>query len=214
MNFADKGLRLLKMGDERCMMLFGLTGSEAVAHTTLKQIRHITGQYHGFLEKSFIGKMWYDSRFTTPYLRNNLWECGYALDTLETVFPWSQVADVKDQVEHALFTGLESENEQLIVFSHLSHMYTDGASLYVTYLFRRTADADQTLERWKKLKRAASEVIVKNGGTISHQHGVGVDHRPYLPLEKGELGMLSMQNFYQTFDPDKLMNPGKLYEER
>ncbi len=213
-NFADKGLRLLKMGDERCMMLFGLTGSEAVARTTLKQIRHITGQHHGFLEKSFIGKMWYDSRFTTPYLRNNLWECGYALDTLETVFPWSQVADVKDEIEHALFTGLESVNEKLIVFSHLSHMYTDGASLYVTYLFRRTADADQTLERWKKLKKAASEVIVKNGGTISHQHGVGIDHRPYLPLEKGELGMRSMQNFYQTFDPDKLMNPGKLYEER
>lgn len=213
-NFADKGLRLLKMGDERCMMLFGLTGLEAVARNTLQQIRHITSQHHGFLEKSFIGKMWYDSRFTTPYLRNNLWECGYALDTLETVFPWSQVAAVKDEIEHALFTGLEAENEKLIVFSHLSHMYTDGASLYVTYLFRRTADADETLEHWKKLKKAASEVIVKNGGTISHQHGVGVDHRPYLPLEKGELGMLSMQNFYQTYDPERIMNPGKLYEER
>jgi alkyldihydroxyacetonephosphate synthase len=84
----------------------------------------------------------------------------------------------------------------------------------VTYLFRRTADPQQTLERWKKLKKAASEVIVKHHGTISHQHGVGVDHRPYLPSEKGELGMQAMQNFYRTFDPQGLMNPDKLYLER
>jgi alkyldihydroxyacetonephosphate synthase len=93
-------------------------------------------------------------------------------------------------------------------------MYTDGASLYVTYLFRRTADAEQTLQRWKKLKKAASEVIVSHHGTISHQHGVGVDHRPYLPLEKGDLGMQSMQNFYSTFDPSGFMNPDKLYQDR
>ncbi|HOJ00774.1 MAG TPA: FAD-binding oxidoreductase [Anaerolineaceae bacterium] len=208
---ADQGLRLIGMGEERCMMLFGITGSPVVARTTLHQVQHIARKHHGFTEKRFIGKLWFDSRFTTPYLRNNLWECGFALDTLESVFPWSRVAAVKDEVEAALFNGLQDENERLIVFSHLSHMYTDGASLYVTYLFRRTDNADQTLERWKKLKQAASDVIVKNHGTISHQHGVGIDHRPYLPLEKGALGMRSIQNFYRTFDPDGIMNPGKLY---
>ncbi len=212
-NLADKGLRLIGMGEERCMMLFGITSSAAGARATLHQVHHIASQHHGFLEKSFVGKLWFDSRFTTPYLRNNLWECGYALDTLESVFPWSKVATVKDEIESALFNGLQNENERLIVFSHLSHMYTDGASLYVTYLFRRTADADQTLGRWKKLKKAASEVIVKNHGTISHQHGVGVDHRPYLPLEKGTLGMQSIRNFYRTFDPSGCMNPGKLYKD-
>ncbi len=211
-NLADKGLRLLGKGDERCMMLFGITGSSAEARSTLRQAQHIAHQHHGFLEKSFIGKMWFDSRFTTPYLRNNLWESGFALDTLETVFPWSKVSQVKDEIEAALFNGLAKENEQLIVFSHLSHMYTDGASLYVTYLFRRTKDADQTLERWKKLKTAASEVIVRNHGTISHQHGVGIDHRPYLPQEKGKLGMKAIQNFYRTFDPSGIMNPDKLYK--
>ncbi len=212
-NLADKGLRLIGMGKERCMMLFGITGTPAGARATLHQVQHIAHQHHGFMEKSYVGKMWFDSRFTTPYLRNNLWESGYAMDTLESVFPWSKIAAVKDEVESALFNGLQDENERLIVFSHLSHMYTDGASLYVTYLFRRTADADQTLERWKKLKKAASEVIVKNHGTISHQHGVGTDHRPYLPLEKGVLGMQSIRNFYSTFDPAGFMNPGKLYKD-
>ena len=212
-NLADKGLRLIGMGEERCMMLFGITGLASGAKSTLRQVQHITRRHHGFVDKNYVGKMWYDSRFTTPYLRNNLWECGYALDTLESVFPWSNVADVKDEVENALFNGLQYENEKLIVFSHLSHMYTDGASLYVTYLFRRTADPQQTLERWKKLKKAASEVIVKHHGTISHQHGVGIDHRPYLKSEKGELGMQAMQSFYRTFDPQGLMNSGKLYLE-
>lgn len=212
--FADSGLRLIGIGEERCMMLFGITGLAPIARNTLRQAYAIARKHKGFLERSFIGKLWYKSRFTTPYLRNNLWECGYGLDTLETVFPWSKVAEVKDEVEEALFTGLEAENEKLIVFSHLSHMYTDGASLYVTYLFRRTADAEETLERWKKLKAAASQVIVKHGGTISHQHGVGVDHRPYLPSEKGELGMESMRAFYEACDPNHIMNPGKLYKDR
>jgi alkyldihydroxyacetonephosphate synthase len=85
-NLADKGLRLIGMGEERCMMLFGITGLASGARSTLRQVQHIARQHHGFVEKWYIGKMWYDSRFTTPYLRNNLWECGYALDTLESVF--------------------------------------------------------------------------------------------------------------------------------
>ncbi len=94
-------------------------------------------------------------------------------------------------------------------------MYTDGCQFIMSpYLFRRShADADQTLERWKKLKKAASEVIVRNHGTISHQHGVGIDHRPYLPIEKGALGMEGMRNFYSTLDPTGIMNPGKLYTD-
>jgi alkyldihydroxyacetonephosphate synthase len=53
-------------------------------------------------------------------------------------------------------------------------------------------------------------VIVKHGGTISHQHGVGVDHTPYLAAEKGKLGMELIQTICSSLDPDGIMNPGKL----
>jgi alkyldihydroxyacetonephosphate synthase len=55
-----------------------------------------------------------------------------------------------------------------------------------------------------------SEAIVLSGGTISHQHGVGADHSPYLPAEKGALGIAAIRGLMRTFDPHGRMNPGKL----
>ena len=70
---------------------------------------------------------------------------------------------------------------------------------------------DLLLARWQAMKRAASLTIQRNGGTISHQHGVGEDHAPYLPAEKGALGMQAIRDVCATFDPDGMMNPGKLF---
>ena len=55
-----------------------------------------------------------------------------------------------------------------------------------------------------------SEAIVANRGTISHQHGVGTDHRLYVGAEKGELGLDAIRAVFGSFDPDGMMNPGKL----
>jgi len=99
------------------------------------------------------------------------------------------------------------------VFTHLSHFYPTGSSIYTTYAFRLGNDAQATLARWHALKTAASQAIVAAGGTISHQHGVGLDHRPYLEAEKGRLGIGALQQLGQHFDPQGLLNPAKLYED-
>ena len=113
-------------------------------------------------------------------------------------------------VATALRSGLAEASERVHAFSHLSHVYPTGSSLYTTYVFRLADDPEETLERWRRLKRSVSEAIVAGGGTISHQHGVGTDHAPYLPLEKGELGMAALADLARRFDPDGVMNPGKL----
>ncbi|MGZ6125745.1 MAG: FAD-linked oxidase C-terminal domain-containing protein, partial [Myxococcales bacterium] len=66
----------------------------------------------------------------------------------------------------------------------------------------------------RRLKDAASRAIVSCGGTISHQHGVGVDHRAYLEAEKGTLALEGMRRLAATFDPSHVLNPGKLFEDR
>ena len=85
-----------------------------------------------------------------------------------------------------------------------------GSSLYTTYLFRAADDPDATVDRWRRLKAAASNAIVLHGGTISHQHGVGMDHAPYLPAEKGELGMVALGDLARRFDPNGILHPGVL----
>jgi alkyldihydroxyacetonephosphate synthase len=160
-----------------------------------------------------MGGKWRTSRFLSPYLRNSLWDLGYAVDTLETALSWSAIPRVVETIQATLRAGLEEFGERVHAFAHLSHLYSYGASFYVTYLFRLAPDPDETLQRWQRLKDAASQAIVAAGGTISHQHGVGTDHLPYLPAEKGELGMQVLHSVRRTFDPQGLMNPGKLLTE-
>jgi alkyldihydroxyacetonephosphate synthase len=196
---------------EKSMLLLGFTGHDALVKRARKEAIDMARGRGGVHVGRIFGKKWYKNRFRSPYLRNTLWEAGYAVDTLETATDWSNVQALVEAVESALRNGLENIGEKVFVFTHLSHLYPHGSSIYTTYLFRIAADPDETLQRWQSLKTAASRAIVANKGTISHQHGVGTDHLPYLGEEKGALGMRTIREICRQFDPKGIMNPGKLF---
>ncbi len=206
----ERLLSLRSVGDGKCMLLLGVSGREATVKVTRKEALGIAGRQGGVHVGRTFGNEWHKSRFRTPYLRNTLWELGYAIDTLETATDWANIPAMVDAIEAALRAGLEEIGERVHVFSHLSHLYPYGSSIYTTYLYRIASDPDETYRRWQVLKMAASQAIVAHGGTISHQHGVGADHLPYLAAEKGPLGMAVLCDLCQRFDPDGIMNPGKL----
>jgi alkyldihydroxyacetonephosphate synthase len=208
----ERLLSLRGVGEEKCMLLAGFTGRESLVKMARKEALAIAGEYGGVHVGRTFGKEWHKSRFRTPYLRNTLWELGYAIDTLETATDWSTVPHLVQDLEAALRPGLEAWDERVHVFTHLSHLYPYGSSIYTTYLYRVAADPEETLSRWQALKRAASQAIVACGATISHQHGVGTDHLPYLAMEKGPLGMSALHDLCVRFDPEGIMNPGKLIE--
>jgi alkyldihydroxyacetonephosphate synthase len=212
--WADRGLGILGYSHERCLLVFGVTGSAESARQARRQALSITRSHGGLHTGEIIGKLWRKSRFLTPYLRNVLWERGYAVDTLETALPWRQVISAAQAIPEVMHTSLEQYGEKAWVFAHLSHVYNDGASIYTTYIFRRAADPDETLRRWTVMKTAASQVIQAQGGTISHQHGVGTDLAAYLPAEKGPLGMVLLRQAIRAVDPEGIMNPGKLFDEK
>lgn len=203
-------LALRGVSEGKCMLLLGFTGSNDMVKAMRHAALEITSQHGGVHVGRQFGRQWHKSRFHTPYLRNTLWERGYAVDTLETAVAWSSVDDTIAAIESALRAALEPAGEQVHVFTHLSHVYPYGASVYTTYLFRIAANPDETLRRWQTLKAAASEAVVAAGGTISHQHGVGTDHMPYLEAEKGALGTAVLGDALRRFDPYGIMNPGKL----
>lgn len=211
-NIAKKGLGLFGHGEERCMLIYGLTGTGAENRLADRQLAHIVRSHQGMLIKFYLGKAWIEKRFLTPYLRNTLWDLGYALDTLETALPWEKIHSGRQAIYHAISDAMENDNEPVLIFSHVSHVYTNGGSMYVTYLFRRSQDPHQTLAHWQKMKGAASQAITALGGTISHQHGVGIDHKPFLSVEKDPLSMQVLKNIIKTVDPDQIMNTGKLID--
>ena len=191
------------------LVLTGVAGRRRVASTARSEAKAVLGA-HGGIRLPALADAWSRTRFRSPYLRNALWSAGYASDTLETATDWSHVPGLLARIEAALEAALRPWNERVHVFTHLSHLYPSGSSLYVTYVFRLAADPDETMARWRALKSAASQTIVADGATISHHHGVGVDHAPYLAEEKGPLGMAALAAVVRTFDPEGLMNPGVL----
>ncbi len=209
----DKYLQLRGAGEGRVMLTFGATGSRSQVRFQLAEMTALLSRYGGVDTADILGKRWEHARFRSPYLRHGLWGLGYAVDTFETATDWVNVPGLIDAAEDAVRRALEEEGEKVLVFTHLSHVYQQGSSAYTTYVFRCANSYEATLARWKRIKKAASEALVKSKGTISHQHGVGVDHAPYLKHEKGELGMSTLNALAQHFDPDARMNPGKLLRE-
>jgi alkyldihydroxyacetonephosphate synthase len=205
-----RALRLRGIGAGKCLLLAGVTGDDRVARAGLRELRRITRAQGGVYTGGAMGRKWSVNRFRAPYLRNTLWEAGYAVDTLETAVPWASVPALAAEIEDALRGALAEQGERVHAFTHLSHVYTSGSSIYSTYVFRLAADPEESLDRWRRLKHAASQAIVTYGGTISHQHGVGLDHRDYLPAEKGELGIDTLRAAFRRLDPQGMMNPGKL----
>jgi alkyldihydroxyacetonephosphate synthase len=206
----ERGLGILGKGEEKSMLMMGASGSSDLVRFSQQAAGEIARKYGAFNVGRYMGRQWHKMRFTTPYLRNTLWEMGYGVDTLETATPWDRLPNLIEKIEHDIYAAARASNERVHVFTHISHVYSDGASIYTSILFRLMPDPDQTLEFWRAMKIAASLAIVQAGGTISHQHGVGIDHAEYLPAEKGKLGMAVLNAACSFFDPTGIMNPGKM----
>jgi len=114
--------------------------------------------------------------------------------------------------QEAIAEALSACGTPGFVMCHVSHLYETGASLYFTFLAaRRTEDE---IGQWHAVKEAASRAITTGGGTITHHHGVGRDHAPWLKDEVGGTGVAALLALKSELDPVGIMNPGKLVPVR
>ncbi|MFD8080995.1 FAD-binding oxidoreductase [Kitasatospora sp. NPDC059722] len=148
-------------------------------------------------------RAWEHGRFNAPYLRDSLLGAGALCETLETATNWSRLPRLRSAVTEALTTALPGA----LVLCHISHVYPTGASLYFTVV---AALGEDPLTRWGAAKHAACDAIVAAGGTITHHHAVGADHRPWMTEEIGELGVRILRAVKAELDPAGILNPGKL----
>nr|WP_197283545.1 FAD-binding oxidoreductase [Mycobacterium sp. Marseille-P9652] len=150
---------------------------------------------------------WEHGRFGAPYLRDSLLATGALCETLETATDWSNVPTLKAAVTQALTNALAETGTPALVMCHISHVYPTGASLYFTVV---AGQRGNPVEQWRAAKKAASDAIMANGGTITHHHAVGADHRPWMREEVGDLGVQVLRAVKATLDPAGILNPGKL----
>jgi alkyldihydroxyacetonephosphate synthase len=132
---------------------------------------------------------------------------GALVETLETAAFWSRIPALKAAVTEALVGALSAQGTPPLVLCHVSHVYETGASLYFTVI---SAQTDDPVGQWRQAKVAASEAIASAGGTISHHHGVGTDHRSAYADEIGPLAVEALQAVKHVLDPSNVLNPGIL----
>lgn len=209
--WLEKYLKVRGLGTEKCMLMVGVTGNRRQAKQNLAAARSIWRQHGGIAIGRPLGNTWRKNRFHSPYLRNELWEAGYAVDTIETCVDWPRATEMMRAMESAAKSSFEEQNERVHAFTHLSHVYAQGCSVYSTFLFRAADSVEGNMQRWQALKSRVTDEVVRLGGTVSHQHGVGVDHAPWLPAEKGEVGMNWIRGLIEQSDPNGLMKPGNLF---
>jgi alkyldihydroxyacetonephosphate synthase len=199
-------LAMRGLGTGACLMLVGAAGDRDRVRQRLAAARRIVRRHRGISLGRRPGRHWLRDRFRHPYLREDLLDLGWATDTLESAAPWSAVADVRQAVAGAIAGSLESAGEAVPVLCHVSHPYRDGASLYFTFFFRCAQDPEETIHRWATIKRAATSELVALGVTLSHHHGVGQWHAPWLGSEIGELGVGLLRAAAGRADPSGLLS--------
>ncbi|CAN5351121.1 FAD-binding oxidoreductase [soil metagenome] len=156
-------------------------------------------------------RAWEHGRFNAPYLRDSLLAGGALCETLETATTWSNLSTLKAAVTEALTTALSETGTPALVMCHISHVYPTGASLYFTVVAgARGFSPQEVIAQWHHAKVAASDAIVRSGGTITHHHAVGADHRPWMSAEVGDLGVQVLRAVKASLDPAGILNPGKL----
>ncbi len=202
---AERGLAVAGFGEGRCALLLGLEGDAPNVRHAKRMTAWLCAREGGLPVGTGPGESWEVRRFTTPYLRDPLLDRGVGIDTLETATSWSNLRRLYEAVRTALRGAL---GPRAAILAHISHSYPDGASLYFTFLFAQ--ERGDELAQWQRVKDAASEAILAAGGTISHHHGVGRDHKRWFDEEKGPLAVAMLRAAKASLDPEDVLNPGKL----
>jgi alkyldihydroxyacetonephosphate synthase len=153
---------------------------------------------------------WRGAFLGAPYLRDMLVAAGVLGETFETAITWERFPAFHARV---LAAGEEAVREACgsgRVFCRFTHVYPDGPAPYFTVL--APARRGEEVEQWQAIKRAVSDAIVAAGGTITHHHAVGRDHRPWYDRQRPEPFALALRGAKAAVDPAGIMNPGVLLD--
>jgi alkyldihydroxyacetonephosphate synthase len=151
---------------------------------------------------------WRDAFLQAPYLRDTLVAMGVLAETFETAVTWERLPGLLESVSGAVEAALGGAGS---VTCRLTHAYPDGAAPYFTVL--APAERGSEIEQWAAIKAVAADAVLAAGGTITHHHAVGRDHRRWYDAQRPEPFAAAWRAAKAALDPDGRLNPGVLWEQ-
>lgn len=197
--------------DKVCLSYVGYEGGAARIRAEKSVVGKIVRQHGGIKLGAGPGTLYDQKKFDTPYIRDFLLDIGALADVSETAMPWSRLMEVYHHTMRAAKGAFEDLGVRGYVMCHLSHSYHSGACLYFTFAFvSASPEMDEQLRQYWVVKSAIQQSFVDHGGTISHHHGVGTDHAPWLEEDISPAGVDMQVALLQGVDPGRHLNPGTI----
>ena len=160
---------------------------------------------------------WRSAFLGAPYLRDTFVACGVLSDTFETAITWDRLEDLhaaamdaaRRKVAEVCDAPAEGPGSPR-VSCRFTHVYPDGPAPYFTVLAPAVRGGE--VEQWDEIKAAASEAVIEGGGTITHHHAVGRDHRPWYDRQRPGPFAAALRAAKAELDPGAILNPGVLID--
>ncbi len=154
---------------------------------------------------------WRNAFIRMPYARERMVPRAIITDTFETTITWDRFEAFHAAVMHATEQAIRNVTGRPgQVTCRFTHVYPDGPAPYFT--FHALGRHGELLPQWQAIKKAASDALIEAGGTITHHHAVGREHRPWYDRERPTLFADALRAAKRTLDPETMMNPGVLVE--
>ena len=153
---------------------------------------------------------WRDAFLEMPYLRDSMVRIGVLSETFETAITWDRFEELRAAVLGAAREALGNEAGEPVVGCRFTHVYPGGPAPYFTVL--APARRGSEVEQWDEVKAAVSEALISAGGTITHHHAVGRDHRPWYDRQRPEPFAAALRAAKRELDPGAILNPGVLID--
>ncbi|MDA8183788.1 MAG: FAD-binding oxidoreductase [Actinomycetota bacterium] len=154
---------------------------------------------------------WRSSFIRAPYMRDALVTLGMFCDTFETAVTWDRFSELHSAVVKAAGAALAATGASTgFVTCRITHVYPDGPAPYFTVMAPASSGAE--LEQWGTLKAAISDAMLAAGGTITHHHAVGRDHRTWYDRQRPDLFAEALRGAKEALDPAGICNPGVLID--
>ncbi len=153
---------------------------------------------------------WRGAFLQEPFVRDTLIAAGIVVETFETAITWDRFAEFHDTVMTAATKAVEQVCGGGRVGWRFTHVYPDGPAPYYTVLAPGTRGSE--VEQWDEIKAAVSEALIAAGGTITHHHAVGRDHRPWYDRQRPDRFADALRAIKRELDPRAVLNPGVLID--
>jgi len=200
---------------QAALMVLGFEGWDQPLAELLARALALAADYGGRQEQPEVrpsaGEKWRTAFIRMPYARERMVPRAIISDTFETAVTWEGFKALHAAVTRATLDAIrEATGRPGQITCRITHVYPDGPAPY--FSFHALGRHGVLIEQWRAIKSAASEALLAQGGTITHHHAVGRDHRPWYDRQRPDLFAAALGAAKAALDPGGLFNPGVLID--